>query len=57
MKKKLYDWDSNTLEYQDKYKNHYILKFIGITPNHQTDLIQENGITVLKYRFNVRGWC
>lgn len=30
---------------------------IEISPNHQADLVQEEGKTVLKYRFDVKGWC
>lgn len=148
--KTIYDWDTNTLEFEDKYKNHYFLQLKGnknvikgssgtgktylynklnnvkqrldgtsnydannlfmlnrdnleklptlknrliiidnaelllddqtietinmddnnrylifarvplgieISPNHQADLVQENGKTVLRYRFNVKGWC
>ena len=30
---------------------------IDLTPNHQADLVLEDGVTKLKYRFNVKGWC
>lgn len=30
---------------------------IEMSPNHQADLVTEDGITKLQYRFNVRGWC
>jgi IstB-like ATP binding protein. len=30
---------------------------IELSPNHQADLITDKGITFLKYRFNVKGWC
>ena len=30
---------------------------IDMSPNHQADLIQEGDKTVLKYRFNIKGWC
>lgn len=30
---------------------------IDLSPNHQADLVQEGDTTVLKYRFDVKGWC
>lgn len=29
---------------------------LDLSPNHQGDLITENGITKIQYRFNVKGW-
>ena len=34
-----------------------VLMGLELSPNHQADLITENGITKMKYRFNVKGWC
>ena len=30
---------------------------IEISPNHQADLVTEDGVTKLRYRYNVKGWC
>lgn len=30
---------------------------IRVTPNHVADFVQEDGKTVMKYRYNVKGWC
>ena len=55
--------DDITIDFIDKDDNNRYLIFarvpldISISPNHQADLVTENGSTVLKYRFNIKGWC
>lgn len=58
-----YILDSADIEYINSDTDNRYLIFarvplgIELSPNHQADLIEQDGVTMMKYRFNVRGWC
>lgn len=55
--------NDNNIEFINTDDNNRYLIFsrtplgIELSPNHHADLLTENGMTTMQYRFNVKGWC